>query len=644
MPAKKILTRIGLLTIAITIPLVVLNLQYSYEPRKRALVSKGPASLSLTSTPPTESTLLPGEELTVTINLDPGGEDLYGFETTISYDTAIFEAISSEVNTDQTDLDFPLNVKNQIENGTIQFVRSINPGTNLVSSAGSIGTFKLRVRESAPQGDSNLSFVTAGDITCTVYNKNIEDVLGEAKGTAYTIEGENAAPTASITAPQDETSFQEKETINFQGTGVDREDGNLSGDRLTWHSSIDGELGTGTNYQTSSLSIGEHTITLTAMDSSGKTGTDSINLTITEEAQLETLTISPTEVTLQTGEPQIITATAYRNDGTIFEEATDTDFSWSLSEDIGTLETNYDSDNTPKGQSRVRITNTKEGSGTITVSLSHNNISKEKTTSITVTENAQPLTCKIIEKSFTIEPKTEKALSSSVSGGTTPYNYNWSADKGTLTAKDSAIARLEIASEDVNNNEKINISLTVTDSKNNTCTDTVTATIKKETAILNFNFSLTGRKNRSQPTAENIKIFARQAGSNKNYETAAWKKELSTSSAYGTGIIQELALGSLDTYAGKTYEFLLKPKQHLQIKSTNTVKLSSPGVYNITFPEAPAGDINEDNKVDSLDISIWIQQAYQEGEALTADINRDRIVDALDLSLILPRLNRKGAQ
>ncbi len=49
---------------------------------------------------------------------------------------------------------------------------------------------------------------------------------------------------------------------------------------LIWTSSIDGEIGTGTSFSRSDLSVGTHTITLTVTDSQGATGTDSVSITI----------------------------------------------------------------------------------------------------------------------------------------------------------------------------------------------------------------------------------------------------------------------------------------------------------------------------------------------------------------------------
>ena len=50
---------------------------------------------------------------------------------------------------------------------------------------------------------------------------------------------------------------------------------------LTWTSDRDGALGAGEEVAVSTLSLGEHTITITATDSQGLNGTDQVRLTVT---------------------------------------------------------------------------------------------------------------------------------------------------------------------------------------------------------------------------------------------------------------------------------------------------------------------------------------------------------------------------
>ncbi|MEP6779421.1 MAG: S8 family serine peptidase, partial [Gemmatimonadaceae bacterium] len=90
----------------------------------------------------------------------------------------------------------------------------------------------------------------------------------------------NQSPTATIAQPGP-ISVLQNTVITFAGSGNDPEDGGLSGASLTWTSSRDGVIGSGTSFSTSTLSVGVHTITLTAKDSKGLTGTATKTVTIT---------------------------------------------------------------------------------------------------------------------------------------------------------------------------------------------------------------------------------------------------------------------------------------------------------------------------------------------------------------------------
>ncbi|MEO8334224.1 MAG: S8 family serine peptidase [bacterium] len=91
----------------------------------------------------------------------------------------------------------------------------------------------------------------------------------------------NQSPTATITAPTNNSSFTQGASVSFAGTGQDPEDGALTGGSLVWTSSVNGQIGTGTSFSTTTLSVGQHTITLTAKDAQGATGAATRSITIT---------------------------------------------------------------------------------------------------------------------------------------------------------------------------------------------------------------------------------------------------------------------------------------------------------------------------------------------------------------------------
>ena len=107
----------------------------------------------------------------------------------------------------------------------------------------------------------------------------------------------NDTPTVSITSPTDGSTFASGETILFQGTASDTEDGDLTVS-LVWTSDIDGPIGTGGSFSTT-LSDGNHTITASATDSDGKTGSASISI-IVGSPPVEATTVSVSSITYAT--------------------------------------------------------------------------------------------------------------------------------------------------------------------------------------------------------------------------------------------------------------------------------------------------------------------------------------------------------
>jgi len=88
----------------------------------------------------------------------------------------------------------------------------------------------------------------------------------------------NTAPTVTITAPVNGSTFTEGTPIGFTATATDVEDGDLSAG-LAWSSDLDGALGTGASISTA-LSVGTHTITAAVTDSGSLSGSDAITVTV----------------------------------------------------------------------------------------------------------------------------------------------------------------------------------------------------------------------------------------------------------------------------------------------------------------------------------------------------------------------------
>ncbi len=100
------------------------------------------------------------------------------------------------------------------------------------------------------------------------------------------------APTASIITPLDGVVFREGEVIVFSGYGDDI-NGNVTD--YDWVSSLDGSIGSDMTFTHSSLSLGEHDITLIVTDDDGQTGDDTITITIIDNDSPTASITSPTD-------------------------------------------------------------------------------------------------------------------------------------------------------------------------------------------------------------------------------------------------------------------------------------------------------------------------------------------------------------
>lgn len=130
--------------------------------------------------------------------------------------------------------------------------------------------------------------LTLGGIAanCTVTGDNpvaATVVVGETAAVAFdlTCTDVNFAPIVTISSP-DTTStvaplyVAPGDAVTFTGAATDPEDGSLTGGSLVWVSNVDGQIGTGETFMTSSLSEGQHAVRLTATDSEFEEDTETV--------------------------------------------------------------------------------------------------------------------------------------------------------------------------------------------------------------------------------------------------------------------------------------------------------------------------------------------------------------------------------
>jgi hypothetical protein len=139
-------------------------------------------------------------------------------------------------------------------------------------------------------------FVLASNITVTQTVEDFDALPGgqQARFRVFGSDGVNAAEATSaafVVPPKPPEVFIESlkpgarymagTNVPLSGWANDEQDGNLySSDALVWYSDQDGTLARGPDLNTHTLSAGQHTITLSATNSAGLTGSASVTITI----------------------------------------------------------------------------------------------------------------------------------------------------------------------------------------------------------------------------------------------------------------------------------------------------------------------------------------------------------------------------
>ena len=102
----------------------------------------------------------------------------------------------------------------------------------------------------------------------------------------------NTAPTVTITAPANNSSFQQGTSVGFAGTATDTQDGTITSS-LVWTSNIQpgGTIGGGGSFSRFDLVAGTHTITASVTDGGGLTDSETRTITITA-APAPTITLT----------------------------------------------------------------------------------------------------------------------------------------------------------------------------------------------------------------------------------------------------------------------------------------------------------------------------------------------------------------
>lgn len=118
----------------------------------------------------------------------------------------------------------------------------------------------------------------SGNIGTTTISISVSDIETTSIETFDLTVLFNNPPGINIQSPGNNDSFLVTDTINFQATATDLEDGDISGN-IQWTSSLDGSIGSGATFS-AALSQGIHTITASVTDNLGKNASTVLSISV----------------------------------------------------------------------------------------------------------------------------------------------------------------------------------------------------------------------------------------------------------------------------------------------------------------------------------------------------------------------------
>jgi len=234
---------------------------------------------------------------------------------------------------------------------------------------------------------------------------------------------EIAPETEIISGPADgETITTDSVTFTYTGTDNVTATGNLvysyKLDEGTWSS------WSSTTEATVTVDAGEHTFYVKAKDTAGNADETpaqrSFNVSLVSFDRVE---ITPTNKTLEVGQTQNFTATAYdSDDNPITAEVT---YVWTVLEGIGAVD--------PDDQQTTTFTATTINNGSIKVIAAVDGTSVPAQVPVSVVAALNCATSSINPPTFDVAPSEEQVLIANPIGGTGMFTYAWSATGGSFT-------------------------------------------------------------------------------------------------------------------------------------------------------------------------------------------------------------------
>ncbi len=566
---------------------------------------------TLAVSPPTQ-TVAAGNNFLVDVTLNTQGANVDGVDIRyINFNPALLQVIDNDTGAAGVQIKpgtlMPVTSVNSADNtlGRISFLQTASGGTNY-TGLGTLATITFRAVSSGAAAVT-FSYAVGNTTDCNVASGG-SDVLNSVASGSYTLT-DNVAPSVSITAPNNGATIRDivylnataADNIGVLGVQFKIDGTNFNAEDTTAPYSI--------MVNTRALTNATHTFAAVARDAAGNTNTSTITVNVSNN---DVTPPAISGVTSSAITPSSVTITW------LTDEPSDSQINYGTMQTYG-LSTALDS---------AQVTSHSQGiSGLISNTLYHFRV-KSRDPSGNIANS--------LDYNFTTaSPDTTKptvSITSPSNGATVINNITITA-----TASDNrAMAGVQFMADGSNigaedTSSPYSYTLDTKTLANGTHTlSAVARDMSGNTAIASLN--VTVANSYSVSSSNNIKISLEGAGSAAisgilfvySSQSQSILKNISfTTNSIGEYVASLTGVTQMADLKVKVPGFLIKSVKNVDLIGTSTT---------IIFPPLPAGDLDGNNQVNSLDYS-YMNGVYYTADSL-ADLNKDGIVNALDFSLL----------